>query len=132
HDWDTDKFDRLYLGWAPHFFGPIPNVPALNQPSGGFQSVGQFAIERGVCELKVVTRAKTKKKILVPRSNVRWREKFASSLKGIERDYLEGLIDIYYNVFHAFESADPLITLSACRSRFVTYVCAYQDLILWR
>lgn len=132
HDWDTDKFDRLYLGWAPHFFGPIPNVPALNQPSGGFQSVGQFAIERGVCELQTVDRKNSKKKVLVPRSNVKWREKFASSMKGIERDYLEGLIDIYYNIFHAFESADPLITLSACRTRFVTYVCAYQDLILWR
>lgn len=133
HDWDTEKFGRLYLGWTPHFYGPLPNVPALNRPTGGFQSIGQFSIDRGVCELRQVDPKHPQKKVLVPKNEVPWREKLLSQMTGIERDYLEGLIDIYYNVYHAFEqSADPLITLAACRNRFLTYVCAYQDLTLWR
>ena len=36
HDWDIEKFGPLYLGWAPHFFGPLPNVPALNRRLADF------------------------------------------------------------------------------------------------
>lgn len=133
HDWDVEKFGPLYLGWAPHFFGPLPNVPALNRPSGGFQSIGQFAIDRGVCELKSVDANHPERKLLLPRNDVPWREKFEAQLTGIERDYLEGLIDIYYAVYHAFEeTGDPLTTLASCRNRFLTYVCGFQDLVLWR
>src|SRR5207249_3208788 len=100
--------------------------------SGGFQSIGQFAIDRGVCELKSVDANHPERKLLLPRNDVPWREKFESQLTGIERDYLEGLIDIYYAVYHAFEeTGDPLTTLASCRNRFLTYVCGFQDLVLW-
>lgn len=132
HDWDGTGFDRLYLGWEPHYFGPMPVVPEINRPSGGFQSIGQFSIAQGVCELVPNPADKNKsRKLLVPKSNGAWRERI-SSLNAIERDFLDGLIDTYHDIYVSFdESGDQLVTLAACCDRQVTYICAYQDMVLW-
>lgn len=133
HDWDASTFDRLYLGWQPHYFGPMPVVPEINRPSGGLQSIGQFAIQQGVCELTPNPADKGKKKLLlVPKSNGAWKDR-VSSLDPIERDFLDGLIDTYHDVYVSFdESGDQLVTLAACCDRKVTYICAYQDMVLWQ
>jgi excisionase family DNA binding protein len=132
HDWDLGTFDRLYLGWEPHFFGPMPFVPEISRPSGGYQSIGHFAMEQGVCEL-VDSPSGGKKKVLVPKANAAWKDHLIDHLGPIERDFLEGLIDVYHDIYHTFEeSGDPLVTLAACSNGELTYICAYQDMVLWR
>lgn len=144
HDW-RPAFDKLYLGWRPYKYGPIPTVPIL-APSGDYMRFEDYLIEMKCLSSEREPHGSRHWLRYWPGEwqDVPWSKLYADRTTSTTRSHVRGLIRLYAAIEEQCKSTrrhripdlsllgDPLVVLGTARNEVTTYRCGWFEVTDWR
>jgi hypothetical protein len=152
HDWDSAKLGKkLYLGWRPYKFGPVPVLPIMT-PTEEYLPLDRFLIDNKCMTEERKTSAGANQQVMLhtyrpaDESVVPWRLVFNRMTDGTEKAFIGSLVRLYAIIQKECSTTrpsfpgssrmailhDPLIVLGAARNEKIAYRCGWFEVNDWR
>lgn len=130
HEWGRQRFERLYMEWTPYLYGPMVTFPETYGPQRAQYTLATFGPITSAYRTDFDDEHKVSGyKVIGEVSDLEPTALFSEA----EAVYIDSLIESYSLIAKEIgeATAQPLMTLAACRNHRLTYVSANKELELW-
>lgn len=131
HEWGRQRsFERLYMEWTPYLYGPMVTFPEIYGPQRGQYTLANFGPMTSAYTTGFDDSGKISGyKVIGEVTDLEPPALFSEA----EAVYIDSLLESYSSIAKGIgeATAQPLMTLAACRDHRLTYISANKELELW-